>query len=75
VKTGFAMTRTGDNVPYRGIEFEIEEAGGGIWQWAYYPKIGSGGVARGQVRATRETAIAVCKAAIDNWLGPDIARS
>ena len=64
------MTRIGDTQPHRGIEFGIHDEGNGIWFWAYYPKIGEGVAMRGQVTGNRETAIAACKAAIDEWLGP-----
>jgi hypothetical protein len=67
----FAMTRIGDTLPYRGIEYGVHDEGQDAWHWAYYPKIGTGVVKRGQVQGTRETAIAACKAAIDEWLGPE----
>jgi hypothetical protein len=65
------MTRIGDTLPYRGIEYGVHDEGQGVWHWAYYPKIGAGVVKRGQMQGTRETAIAACKAAIDEWLGPE----
>jgi hypothetical protein len=65
------MTRIGDTQPYRGIEFGVHDEGQGIWRWAYYPKIGEGIAKRGQVKGTRETAIAACKGAIDEWLSPE----
>jgi hypothetical protein len=63
------MERIGDT-PYRGIEFGVQDEGQGVWSWTYYPKIGEG-IAKTQVNGTRETAIAACKAAIDEWLGPE----
>ena len=65
------MTRQlADVTGYRGIEFDVHDEGQGVWQWAYYPKVGGGVAKRGQVKGNRETAIAACKAAIDEWLGP-----
>jgi hypothetical protein len=64
------MRRIGDTLPHRGIEFGVHCDDETDWHWAYYPKIGEGLVKRGQVQGTRETAIAACKAAIDDWLGP-----
>jgi len=55
--------------PYRRIEFGVHEAGPGVWRWAYYPQIGAGPVKRGEVKGTREAAMAICKEAIDEWLG------
>ena len=55
---------------YRGIEYGVHNEGEGLWQWAYYPKLGTGVVERGQVKGTGEMAITACKAAIDQWLGP-----
>ena len=40
------------------------------WQWSYYPKVEHGPKGSGTIRGTREEAIAACKAAIDQWLGP-----
>ena len=62
------MADIGYTQPYRGIEFGVHDRGQSIWYWAYYPKIGAGPVKRGEVKGTREAAIAVCKAAIDEWL-------
>jgi hypothetical protein len=65
------MTRRLSDVHgYRGVEYGIHDEGQGLWQWAYYPKIGEGVATRGQVKGDRETATAACKAAIDEWLGP-----
>jgi hypothetical protein len=64
------MARIGDTIPHRGIEFGVYDEGNGICDWAYYPKIGQGVAERGQVKGNREAAIATCKAAIDEWLGP-----
>jgi hypothetical protein len=36
------MERLGDTLPYRGIEFGVQDEGQGVWSWAYYPKIGAG---------------------------------
>jgi hypothetical protein len=55
---------------YRGIEYGVLEAKPGEWEWSYHPKLERGPAKRGQVRGTRETAIAACEAAIDEWLGP-----
>jgi hypothetical protein len=63
------MARIGDTIPHRGIEFGIHDNGDGTWKWAYYPKIGEGIATRGQVTGNRTTAIAACKAAIDEWHG------
>jgi hypothetical protein len=63
------MTRIGDTLPYRGIEFGIDPAGEGTWLWHYHPKIGQGIAQRAVIKGTREEAIAACKAAIDEWLG------
>lgn len=39
----FAMSRpVADVHGYRGIEFGVDEDGSGEWQWAYYPKVGTG---------------------------------
>lgn len=62
----------GDTQPHRGIAFGVDDEGNGSWNWAYYPKIGEGIATRGQVTGNRETAIATCKAAIDEWLGPQL---
>jgi hypothetical protein len=64
------MTRIGDTQPHREIAFGVFDEGNGVWDWAYYPKIREGVATRGQVKGNRETAIAACKAAIDEWLGP-----
>jgi hypothetical protein len=55
---------------YRGIEYSINEEKAGEWEWKYYPKVGEGVATGGRVKGTRETAVAACKAAIDQWLGP-----
>jgi hypothetical protein len=55
--------------PYRRIEFGVHEASPSVWRWAYYPQIGAGPVKPGEVMGTREAAIAICKKAIDDWLG------
>jgi hypothetical protein len=65
-----AMTRIGDTLPYRGIEFGVDPEGEGEWLWHYHPKVGHGIAERGLVKGTREEAIAACKAAIDRLLGP-----
>jgi hypothetical protein len=64
------MARIGDTIPHRDIEFGVHDYKDGTWQWAYYPKIGEGVATRGQVEGNREQAIAACKVAIDEWLGP-----
>ena len=64
------MTSMAEVHGYRGIEYGVRDAGKGVWQWAYYPKIGESILQRGQVEGTRETAVAACKAAIDDLLGP-----
>jgi hypothetical protein len=63
------MERIGDTLPYRDIEFGVQDEGQGVWSWTYYPKIGTGIAKTTQVKGTRETVIAACKAAIDDWLG------
>jgi hypothetical protein len=55
---------------YRGVEYGVHDEGNGEWQWAYYPKAGTGPAERGKANGTRETAMTACKAAIDRWLGP-----
>jgi hypothetical protein len=65
------MERIGDSLPYRGIEFGVQDEGQGVWSWTYYPKIGAGIAKTTQVKGTRETAIAACKAAIEDWLGQE----
>jgi hypothetical protein len=69
-RTSPMTRRLSDVHGYRGVEYGIHDEGQGIWHWAYYPKIGEGLAARGRVKGNRETAIAACKAAIDEWLGP-----
>jgi hypothetical protein len=64
------MTRIDDTQPHRGIEFGIFEKSPGEWEWTYHPKIGQGVATRGDVKGDRQAAIAACKTAIDNWLGP-----
>jgi hypothetical protein len=64
------MTRVGDTLPYRRTEFGVDPEGPGEWLWHYHPKVGLGVAQRGRVKGTREEAIAACKAAIDDWLGP-----
>jgi hypothetical protein len=63
------IQRLGDSL-YRGVEFGIHHDDDGDWEWTYYPKIGLGIRTRGKVKGTREVAIAACKLAIDEWLGP-----
>jgi hypothetical protein len=65
------MERIGDTLPYRGIEFGVQDEGQGVWSWTCYPEIGAGITKLGQLKGTRETAIVACKAAIDEWLGPE----
>jgi hypothetical protein len=67
------MARIGDTIPHRDIEFGVHDNGYGTWQWAYYPKIGEGFATRGKVNGNRANAIAACKVAIDEWLGPPTA--
>jgi hypothetical protein len=55
---------------YRGVEFGTHRDEQGDWHWTYYPKIGAGVAKRGKAKRTRETAVAACKVAIDEWLGP-----
>jgi len=62
--------RIGDTQPYRGIEFGVFETQPGEWNWSYYPKMENGNKKTGQTKGARENAIAACKAAIDEWLGP-----
>jgi hypothetical protein len=64
------MKRIGDTCLNWGIEFDVHDEGQGVWSWTYYPMIGAGITKLGQLKGTRETAIAACKAAIDDWLGP-----
>jgi hypothetical protein len=63
------IKRLGDSL-YRGVEFGIHHDDDGDWEWTYYPTIGLGIRTRGKVKGTREAAIAACKLAIDEWLGP-----
>jgi hypothetical protein len=56
---------------YRGTEYSVHEEKPGEWRWRYYPKKGEGMAKSGQVKGTREMAIAACQAAIDEWLGPE----
>jgi hypothetical protein len=67
------MEQIGDNSPHRGAVFDVYEISRGSWQWAYYPKVGTGFAVRGQLKGTREDAVAACKAAIDKWLGPELS--
>jgi uncharacterized cupin superfamily protein len=67
----FPMNRSlADIYGYRGIEYGVFEATPGEWEWSYHPKVEQGDAKRGTITGTRETAIATCKAAIDEWLGP-----
>jgi len=70
-RRGFRDGTNSDTLPYRGIEFGVQDEGQGVWRWTYYPKIGAGIAKTTQVNGTRETAIAACKAAIDDWLGQE----
>lgn len=56
---------------YRGIEYGVHEGENGVWRWNYYPKVERGSKGSGTIKGTREEAIAACKAAIDQWLGPE----
>ena len=51
------MRRVGDTAPYRGIEFGVHEERQGVWRW---PKIGERIAKRGQIKESREDAIAAC---------------
>jgi len=62
------MKAKGDN-GYKGVEYAVTNRGDGDWSWAFYPKKESGPSQKGAVKGTREQAEAVCKAAIDAWLG------
>jgi hypothetical protein len=55
---------------YRGIRYDVRKQESDEWVWTYYPKLGEGNVTAGRVKGTRETAIAACKATIDERLGP-----
>ncbi len=55
---------------YRGVEYCVYAGNPGDWEWKYYPKVGEGIATGGRVSGTRENAIAACKVAIDDWLGP-----
>jgi hypothetical protein len=59
-----------DKYGYRGIEYGVHEEESGVWQWNYYPKVEHGPKGSGTIRGTQEEAIAACRAAIDQWLGP-----
>jgi hypothetical protein len=59
-----------DKYGYRGIEYGVHEEENGTWRWNYYPKVEHGPKGSGTIKGTREEAIAACKAAIDQWLGP-----
>jgi hypothetical protein len=59
-----------DKYGYRGIEYDVDEEASEIWQWNYYSKVDHGPKGTGTIKGTREEAIAACKAAIDQWLGP-----
>jgi hypothetical protein len=37
-----------DKHAYRGIEFGVDEVGQGEWEWAYFPKAGTGVADRGR---------------------------
>jgi len=61
----------GDTI-YRGINFGTHPGKQGDWHWTYYPKVNTGIAAqKGTVKGTQEAAVAACKAAIDEWLGPE----
>jgi hypothetical protein len=55
---------------YRGIRYDVRKQESDEWGWTYYPRLGEGYFTAGRVKGTRETAVAACKAAIDERLGP-----
>jgi hypothetical protein len=67
------MTTIGKTICHRSVEFGVNDNGDGTWQWAYYPGSNEGAARRGQVTGNRAIAIAACKSAIDEWLGPPTA--
>jgi hypothetical protein len=67
------VTKIGETIRHRNVEFCVHDNEDGAYQWAYFPKIGEGVVTRGQITGNRAEAIAACKRAIDEWLGPPTA--
>jgi hypothetical protein len=67
------MARIGDTIPHRNVEFGVQDNEDGTYQWTYYPNNREGVATRGRICGNRAEAIAACKRAIDEWLGPPTA--